>query len=63
MAIGCTLKAATVIGKITTNVDQVLDVFYVTELDGRKSERSAEIRGALLEALRDGGDAAATAPP
>jgi [protein-PII] uridylyltransferase len=39
------------IAKITTNVDQILDVFYVTEADGSKSERSAEIRSALLAAL------------
>jgi [protein-PII] uridylyltransferase len=42
------------IAKITTNVDQILDVFYVTEGDGAKSERDGEIRDALLEALGPG---------
>jgi [protein-PII] uridylyltransferase len=41
------------LAKITTNVDQVLDVFYVTEADGRKSARGEEIRSTLVEALRD----------
>jgi [protein-PII] uridylyltransferase len=41
------------LAKITTNVDQVLDVFYVTESDGRKSDRVDEIRSALFEALRE----------
>jgi [protein-PII] uridylyltransferase len=39
------------IAKITTNVDQILDVFYVTEADGSKSDRDEEIRAALLGAL------------
>ena len=39
---------------ITTNVDQVLDVFYVNEADGRKSERIDEIRSALSSALEEG---------
>ena len=52
---------------ITTNVDQVLDVFYVTESSGRKSERLEEIRAALAEALdepaeTDGAGAATAAP-
>jgi [protein-PII] uridylyltransferase len=47
------------LAKITTNIDQVLDVFYVTE-NGRKiesSERLAAIREGLLARLRE--DAAA----
>jgi len=38
---------------ITTNVDQVLDVFYVNEADGRKSARADEIRATLLAALEE----------
>jgi len=37
--------------KIDTHLDQVADVFYVSEQDGSKftrSERRAEIRNALL---------------
>ncbi|MEW6268863.1 MAG: [protein-PII] uridylyltransferase [Thermodesulfobacteriota bacterium] len=41
------------LAKISTNVDQVLDVFYVTEADGRKSERVAEIESMLTAALSD----------
>jgi [protein-PII] uridylyltransferase len=41
------------IAKITTNVDQVLDVFYVTEASGGKTERVEEIRAALFAALRN----------
>jgi [protein-PII] uridylyltransferase len=41
------------LAKISTNVDQVLDVFYVTEADGLKSTRAEEIRAKLFEALRD----------
>lgn len=54
------------IAKITTNVDQILDVFYLTESDGSKSHREEEIRTALLAALdpEKGSDAAgAEAPP
>jgi [protein-PII] uridylyltransferase len=43
------------LAKITTNVDQVLDVFYVSEHDGRKSDRIDEIRARVFEALRDPG--------
>lgn len=50
------------IAKITTNVDQVLDVFYVTELDGTKSGRVEEIRTALVEALRERAAEEAAAP-
>lgn len=39
------------LAKITTNVDQILDVFYLTEMDGSKSTREDEIREALLAAL------------
>jgi [protein-PII] uridylyltransferase len=41
------------IAKITTNVDQVLDVFYVTETDRQKSLRVGEIREVLLAALSE----------
>ncbi|HZR83112.1 MAG TPA: [protein-PII] uridylyltransferase [Candidatus Binatia bacterium] len=41
------------LAKITTNVDQVLDVFYVTERDGRRSERVDEIRATLVDALAE----------
>lgn len=48
------------LAKITTNVDQVLDVFYVTDENGRKigdQERLEHIRAVLLEALtRPAGD-------
>ena len=49
------------IAKITTNVDQVLDVFYVSESDGQKSARSDEIREALLDALSEDRDERAAA--
>jgi hypothetical protein len=42
------------IAKITTMVDQVLDVFYVTDNEGRKIENPAQlevIRGELIRAL------------
>lgn len=38
---------------ITTNVDQVLDVFYVNEADGRKSERLDEIRAVVTAAIEE----------
>ncbi len=38
--------------KISTTINQVLDVFYVTETSGRKSTRGAEIRSRVLEALQ-----------
>ena len=41
------------LAKITTNVDQVLDVFYVTEAEGGKSGREEEIRDKLVAALRE----------
>jgi [protein-PII] uridylyltransferase len=41
------------LAKISTNVDQVLDVFYVTEGDGRKCTRVEEIRATLRDALRE----------
>jgi [protein-PII] uridylyltransferase len=51
------------VAKITTMVDQVLDVFYVTDNEGRKieaPERLAELRAALTQALeRDEPPAAA----
>jgi [protein-PII] uridylyltransferase len=44
------------LAKITTNVDQVLDVFYVTDAQGRKLDaaQQAEVRGALAETLAAG---------
>ena len=55
------------LAKITTNVDQILDVFYLTEADGSKSTREDEIREALLAALEldkpvEPTEAAETAP-
>ncbi len=47
---------------ITTNVDQVLDVFYVNEADGRKSSRLDEIRAVVTAALEEPGADEATAP-
>jgi [protein-PII] uridylyltransferase len=44
------------LAKITTNVDQVLDVFYVTDRDGRKildEERLAEIRSRIYARLTE----------
>ena len=40
------------LAKISTAVDQVLDVFYVTELDGTKCLREDEIRAALERIVR-----------
>jgi [protein-PII] uridylyltransferase len=52
------------LAKISTNVDQVLDVFYLTEADQQKSTRVDEIRRTLAEALRDEvGEPAAAASP
>jgi [protein-PII] uridylyltransferase len=44
------------LAKITTNVDQVLDVFYVTDADGRKiydDARLAHIREEIVERLAE----------
>ena len=52
-ALGLDLSLA----KIATEADQVIDVFYITEADGRKVEgdpRMAEIRGALEKAIGEG---------
>jgi [protein-PII] uridylyltransferase len=41
--------------KISTKVDQVVDVFYVTDLDGQKiydQERIEEIQKAIIFALK-----------
>jgi [protein-PII] uridylyltransferase len=40
------------LAKITTNVDQVLDVFYVTDRDGRKVADPKALAAALRERLR-----------
>jgi [protein-PII] uridylyltransferase len=47
------LKLDIHLAKIATNVDQVLDVFYVTEADQTKSTRVDEIRSALAMALHE----------
>jgi [protein-PII] uridylyltransferase len=58
------LKIDIHLAKISTNVDQVLDVFYVTEADQTKSTRVHEIRSALADALREEtASTGATAPP
>ncbi|MGH7752411.1 MAG: [protein-PII] uridylyltransferase, partial [Gemmatimonadales bacterium] len=52
-ALGLDLSLA----KIATEGDQVIDVFYVTEADGRKVEgdgRMADIRSALEKAIGEG---------
>ncbi len=52
-ALGLDLSLA----KIATEADQVMDVFYVTEADGKKvrdQARMAEIRGALERAIAEG---------
>ncbi len=51
------LGLSILLAKITTNVDQVLDVFYVTDTDGRKiddPDRVAEISATLLRTLTEG---------
>jgi [protein-PII] uridylyltransferase len=52
------------LAKINTMVDQVLDVFYVTDHEGRKIEDAARlehIRSELGRALADGADVSAPA--
>ncbi len=54
------------IAKITTNVDQVLDVFYVTDADGKKildAERLAHIRAEIYRRLTEGEPAQNAAVP
>jgi [protein-PII] uridylyltransferase len=54
------------LAKITTMVEQVLDVFYVADSLGRKIEdagRLAAIRSALVERLTEGADGVAGAAP
>jgi len=51
------LEIDTVLAKITTEVDQVMDVFYVTEKDGRKvtgASRQQTIHDALVHAIAEG---------
>jgi [protein-PII] uridylyltransferase len=51
------LEIDTVLAKITTETDQVMDVFYVTEKDGRKvtdEPRMAAIHEALVHAIAEG---------
>lgn len=57
------LKLDIHLAKISTNVDQVLDVFYVTEADQTKSTRVAEIRSALAAALSEETATAGTTAP
>ena len=48
------LNVSVDLAKISTNFDQVVDVFYLTEQDGRKivdSDRLAEIRKRLMQTL------------
>ncbi|MBI2943904.1 MAG: quinolinate synthase NadA, partial [Candidatus Wallbacteria bacterium] len=52
-ALGLDLSLA----KIATEADQVIDVFYITEADGRKVQgegRMAQVRGALEKAIGEG---------
>jgi len=51
------------LAKISTNVDQVLDVFYVTEADDTQSERLDEIKQTLAAALQDEATANGTGAP
>ena len=39
------------LAKIATNVDQAVDIFFVTEEDGSKPNRAAEIRSVLISEL------------
>ncbi len=51
------LEIDTVLAKITTETDQAMDVFYVTEKDGRKvtgEARMAAIHDALVHAIAEG---------
>lgn len=47
------------LAKITTNIDQVLDVFYVTDEQGRKLDLATQekVKGRLETSLRDPADA------
>ena len=48
------LNVSVDLAKISTNFDQVVDVFYLTEQDGRKivdEQRIGEIRERLMQAL------------
>ena len=40
------------VAKIATHVDQVVDVFYVRDFDGRKVDGSARIEAIKLEILQ-----------
>lgn len=51
------------LAKISTNVDQVLDVFYVTEADDRKCTRIDEIQHTLAAALSEEATANGAAAP
>ena len=50
------MNSTSLLLKISTKVDQVVDVFYVTDLDGQKiydEERLEEIKKAILFALTE----------
>lgn len=52
------------LAKISTNIDQVLDVFYVTEPDGRKCTRVEEIQSRVAAAVgEEPGEGAAPPSP
>ena len=42
--------------RVSTSLNQVLDVFYVTESDGTKPRRAEEIRGVLIPILETAGN-------
>ena len=44
------------LAKVSTSLNQVLDVFYVTESDGTKPRRAEEIRGVLIPILETAGN-------
>lgn len=53
------------LAKITTNIDQVLDVFYITDMDGRKVDdpaRLEQIKTELRQRLTEPGEDTASEP-
>jgi len=58
-AVLASLKVVLHFAKIDTHLDQAVDVFYISELDGSKitaPERLNQIRGELLDAVKQVGD-------